>query len=845
MKKTLTTILCVMLAVFVGNAQNLSDGQIMEFILTEQANGSNQQDIAKKLMSKGVSIERLMQLKEKYEAQEVQPGAMDLLDYSSLKKSRLRNNNKNTLLGTDKKKSNDLFKSKKGNYNNLSAEENLLMYEEGLGFLDFDSLGYFIEEEEGLPVFGRKMFKNEFLTFEPAMNIPIPADYVLGAGDNVFIDVWGGANEEFEAEISPEGDVIIEGIGPLHLGGKTVAEAREYLKGVLGKKYADSNINLSVGELRSIQIQIVGEAANPGTYTVNALSTVFNALYAAGGVSDYGSLREIRLFRNNKLQATIDVYDFIFNGNQAGNIRLLDNDVINIGAYDAIVNVAGKVKRPMYYEMKENETLGQLIRYAGNFAGDAYKENIRVVRKSGREYSLHTVALTELDNFAMFDADSVFVDSVLPRFSNMVEINGAVLFPGQYQFGEKVNSVYELLEAAGGVRDDAFLNRAILHHRNNDNIIEAKSVNLKGIIEGTVADVPLQNNDILFVPSETEMKGDMTIKVGGEVRFPGIYKYADNTTVEDIIVQAGGLTRAASTAKVDVFRRPYDPKAVSMSDDVMETFSFELKDGLLVEEEAGFVLQPFDEVHVRRSPVYTDRKNVFVEGAVNFSGEYVLLKQEYRLSDLVAAAGGLSLSAFPEGAYLHRKMTEDEVAQRDVLLKSSMTELYEEMLRPDRTAKQALLDSLYRAKFNFGKYYPVAVNLKDAIENPGNKNDLILREGDKLIIPEYTTTVKVSGEVSRPVSINWQEGKKLSYYIDLAGGYSSSARKKGTYVIYMNGRVEKISKSSKKAIQPGCEIFVPRKTKRYMTTGEIITIGTSVVSMTTMIATLINVFINK
>lgn len=847
MKKTLLTIIVLMLAIFVVKAQTLSDGQIMEFIIAEQANGSSQQDIAKKLMSKGVSLERLMNLKSKYEAQETQPGALNLLDYSSLKKSRLRNNSNNNSKKnvSNKKSSNELFKSKKEIDKNLSEEENLLMYEESLSFLDFDSLE-FVPEVEKPTVFGRNIFKNEFLTFEPAMNIPIPSDYVLGAGDNVFIDIWGGSNEEFEGEISPEGDVIIENVGPIRLGGKTVAEANEYLKGVLGKKYVESNISLSVGELRSIQIQIVGEVVTPGTYTVNALSTVFNALYAAGGISDYGSSREIRLFRDNKLQATIDVYDFIFNGNQAGNIRLQDNDVINVGAYDAIVNIAGKVKRPMLYEMKENETLAQLIRYAGNFSGDAYKENIRVIRKNGREYSLHTITQDNMEGFAMIDGDSVYIDSVIPRFSNMVEVSGAVFFPGQYQFGEKINSVYELIEAAGGVREDAFLNRAILHHRSNNDAIEAQSVNLKGIIEGTVADVQLQNNDILYIPSETEMKGELTIKIGGEVRFPGIYKYAENTSVEDIIIQAGGLTRGASTVKVDVFRQPYNPRAVKVFENAMETFSFELKDGLIIDENSNFVLQPFDEVHVRRSPVYSaTSKNVFVEGAVNFAGEYVLLKQEYRLSDLVEAAGGLSLSAYTEGAYLHRKMTEDEIAQRNILLKSSMTELYEEMLRPDRTAKQALLDSLYRAKINLGKYYPVAVNLKDAIENPGNESDLILREGDKLIIPEYTTTVKVSGEVSRPVSINWQEGKKLSYYIDLAGGYSSAARKKGTYVIYMNGKVEKISKSSKKAIKPGCEIFVPRKTKRYLTTGEIITIGTSVVSMTTMIATLINVFINK
>ena len=848
MKKTLMTILLVMFTVFLGNAQVMTDEQIMDFIVAEQAKGNDQQTVARELLKRGVSIDRLKSLKEKYEAEEVQPGAVNLLDNSS-KKNNERLRTKRNKGKSNSKSSNAMLKSRRDDYSSYSEDEQLLMYEDALSFIDFDSLAYGFEEEEveeGLSVFGRNMFSNEFLTFEPVMNIPIPADYILGAGDNVLIDIWGNSHEKITGEISPDGNIIVNGVGPLQLAGKTIAEAKVYLKGVLGEVYAESEVSLSVGELRSIQVQIVGEVIMPGTYTVSALSTVFNALYAAGGISDYGTLREIRVYRDSKLQSTIDVYDFIFNGNQSGNIRLQDNDVISVGAYEAIVNIAGKVKRPMLYEMKEDETLAKLVRYAGGFSGDAYKENLRLIRKSGREYSLHTIAKDELENFTMIDGDSVYIDSVIPRFSNMVEVSGAVFFPGQYQFSDKIKTVYELINVAGGVREDAFLNRAILHHRNNNGTIEAKSVNLKGLMEGTLPDIPLQNNDVLYILSENEMKGDLTIKIGGEVRFPGIYKFVENTTIEDIIIQAGGLTRAASTTKVDVFRKLYNPKASCETENIMETFSFELKDGLIVDEEQGFILEPYDEVHIRRSPVYNvTSKNVSIEGAVNFEGEYVLLKQNYRLSDLVNVAGGLSLSAYPQGAYLHRKMTEDEMAQRDVLLKSSMTELYEEMLRPDRTSNQALLDSLYKVKLNLGEYYPVAVNLKEAIDEPGSQYDLVLREGDKLIVPQYTTTVKVSGEVKRPISLNWQEGKKLKYYIGLAGGLSNAAKKKGIYVIYMNGRVEEISKHSKKAIQPGCEIVVPRKTKRYMTTGEIATIGTSVVSMTTMIATLINILTNE
>ena len=837
MKKNLIAIFIALFAVLAVNAQNMSDMQILEYIQTEQVKGTSQQDIAKKLMSKGVSMERLMLLKDKYRAQNVQPGAMDLMDYSS-KKSRLRTNEKDN---KGEIPYNKAFRTKQDNFDVLSGEEKISVYEEGVNALYLDSLGLVMEDE--CSVFGRNMFRRESLTFEPAMNIPIPADYVLGAGDNVFIDIWGSSHEEFEGEISPEGDVVVEGVGPLRLGGKTVEEARNYLKGVLGKVYADSEVGLSVGELRSIQIQVVGEVITPGTFTLNALSTVFNALYSAGGVNNFGTLRDIRVFRNSKQVAAIDVYDFLFNGNQYGNIRLQDNDVISVGTYESIVKVGGKVKRPMAYELKEDETLHQLLRYAGNFAGDAYKENVRVVRKSGREYSLHTVSKDEMDGFAMIDGDSVYIDSVIPRFSNMVEISGAVFYPGQYQLGGKVNSVYELIEVAGGVREDAFLNRAILHHRNSDNTIESEAVNLKGIIEGTAADVQLKNNDALFIPSETEMNGKRTVQINGEVRFPGVYKYAENTSLEDAIVQAGGLLRGASTVKVDVFRQIYDPKALGDIENVMETFSFELKDGLVIDGDSAFTLLPFDEVHVRRSPVYKEQENVSIDGAVNFKGEYVITKQGYRLSDLLKDAGGLSLLAYAEGACLYREFDDEEKSQRNLLLKSSTAELYEEMLRPDRAAKQALLDSLYRSKLNLGNSYPVVINLKDAIENPGGKNDIVLRGGDKLIVPEQKTTIKISGEVGRQVTVNWEKGKKLSYYLDMAGGYGVSARKRDVYIIYMNGRIEKLAKGSKKAIQPGCEIFVPRKVKRYMTTGEIITVSTSITSMVAMMATLVNILV--
>lgn len=821
--------------------QSMTDEQIVNFVLTEQEKGTNEKIIAAKLLQRGVTVERLRRIKKKYDAEQSQLGAVDLTGKTTLSKSR--NRTKAEQQQDDKqKKNNNMVRSKREGDVELNANEKQLQYEDEISFFDIDSLLYYrnllVDESS---VFGRDLFNNELLTFEPALNIPIPANYVIGAGDQVIIDVWGASQTEIDVEVSPDGFVVIEGVGPVRIAGMTVTAANKYMKSVLASVYSDSEISLTLGMVRSIQVQVTGDVVTPGTYTLSALSTAFNALYAAGGISDLGTLRDIKVYRAGKLIATIDVYDFIFNGDDAGAVRLQDNDVISIGAYKSLVKVAGKVKRPMIYEMKDDETLSSLFNYTGGFTGDAYKDKIRVVRKSGKELSLHTVSRDKLSSFAVCDGDSVYVDSIIPRFSNVIEINGAVFYPGQYQLGEDIKTVYELIEAAGGVREDAFLNRAVLHHRNHDNTIEAVAVDLKGILEGTSPDVALKNNDVIFIPSSADMKGEETVKVGGEVNYPGIYKYAKNTSIEDIILQAGGLTRAASTVKVDVFRQIHNPKAKEESENTSETYSFELKDGFVVDGNSDFVLQPFDEVYVRKSPIYTEMQSVTINGAVNFSGDYAIDCKDYRLSDLIEAAGGLSRTAYSRGAYLYREMTEEELSQRDVVLNTSQIQLYEEALRSDKSVDLAVLDSLYKAKLNVGNYYPVAIDLDKALEKPNGYDDVLLRDGDIITVPRYNSTVKISGEVRHPISINWQKGKKLKYYVEHAGGYSDAAKKKGVYVIYMNGNVEKISKRSRKAIQPGCEIVIPRKQDRRMSSAEIMTLGTSTISIATMIVTLINV----
>lgn len=806
----LSFVFCLQFAV----AQTMSDEQIIQFVISEQEKGTSQNAIATKLVQRGVSPNRLLELKNKFESNGSLLGGTSAI--KNVSRSRVNdeknkeNQSQETAKSADSQKKADKVESTKP------------------------------ASPEKPNVFGRNIFNNKLLTFAPYLDVPTPADYILGAKDFVFIDVWGASQNMIEAEISPDGTIVVEGVGPLRLAGKTVKAANEYLKEVLGNVYAGSDINLSVGKTRSIIVQVVGEVVTPGTYTMSALSTAYNALYAAGGITDIGTLRAINVFRNGKKVATIDVYDYIFNGKIDSNIRLQDNDVISVGAYDAIVNIQGKTKRPMMYEMKANETLSKLVQFSGGFTGDAYNEKVRVVRKAGREYSLFTVDRKNMNAFTMCDGDSVYVDSIISRFSNMIEIKGAVFFPGQYQYGEEINTVSELIAAAGGVREDAFLNRAVLHHRNLDNTIEAKAVDVNGIINGTSDDVALRSNDILFIPSESDMRGNQTVTVGGEVNMPGVYKFAENTTIEDIILQAGGLTRAASKAKVDVFRQLHDPYALEEAETTAETYCFEIKDGFVVDGEKGFVLMPFDEVYVRRSPYHREIQNVEIKGAVNFEGEYALSSKNYRISDLVKAAGGLSNQAYAKGAYLFREITEEELVQRELLQTLSHVELYEEILRNDRSTNMAVLDSLYNTKINAGSMYPVAIDLEKAVKNPGGDDDMILRAGDVITVPEYTSTIKIKGEVKYPTAVNWQKGKSLRYYIDHAGGFGNMAKKRGVYVINMNGTVNKISRCSKKAIQPGSEIVIPRKSARKMSTSEIMAIGTSAISLSTMIVTLVN-----
>lgn len=855
MKKYIILFLFALLLPCYATAQSsMTDEQILKFVMKENAEGTSQAQIVTKLMQKGVTIEQIRRVKDKYERQAKNKGLGTVSSKDTEEdngRQRKNNGKKGSSKNDDDEESpqyriKDTREKKKSKSKEVvydETNEDWLMMQDELNTFIPDTtamLEKLLAEKRKKKVFGRDIFNNKDLTFEPNMNIATPQNYILGPGDAVYIDIYGASQKTIESTVSPDGEVTIEGFGPVQVSGLTVAQANARLRSTLGARYSSSKIKLTVGQTRSIMINVMGEVKNPGTYTLPAFATVFHALYMAGGTNDIGTMRNIKVYRNNRLVSVVDIYDYILNGKLTGNVRLADNDVISVGPYDCLVNITGKVKRPMYYEMKRNESVGTLLKYAGGLTGDAYKKSVRIVRKTGREYSVYNVDEFDMSAFHLADEDSVSVDSILPRFSNMVEVKGAVFRPGMYQVGGDINSVKTLIEHADGLREEAFTARAVMHRMKKDRTLEVVPVDVEGILDGTVPDIPIQNNDVLFIPTKQEMMEEQTITIHGEVQYPGIYRYADNETLEDFVLQAGGLKQTASTVKVDVSRRIVNPKALTTDSVIARTYTFALKDGFVIDGTPGFKLMPFDEVYVRKSPGYYKQQNVVVEGEVMFSGTYTLSKKNQRLSDLIKSAGGVNDRGYIAGARLERKVNESERARMEAVLKKAKEEAEQMEIEAAKENKKIdLKDSEKIKKFEIPEFYSVGIELDKALANPGCDADIVLREGDKIIVPQYNGTVKINGAVMYPNTVGFQKGKKAKYYINQAGGFSEKAKKSQTYIVYMNGTIAKVSQNAKP--KPGCEIVVPEKEINKMTIAEKMTIGTSVASIATMIATLANI----
>lgn len=842
MHKLFSTSLSIFLLFFTLtlSAQSMSDDQVMKFILKEHNSGTSQAQIVSKLVAKGVNINQIRRIRKKYE-KEIQGKSLGAIADKTVDDAgqMMRQNNGNDKRFSqvnpeetdkvldyynDKNRNKNTSLSKKSNWNNYDDED-----EEGT---EIDDRLYKNTSENkemlfnGNKVFGRDIFNNTSLTFEPAMNIATPQNYVIGPGDNIKLDIYGASQKSDVYIVSPDGDITVEGFGPIHVSGMSVSRAQSHIRSTLGSRYSSSSIKIGLGQTRTITINVMGEVQAPGTYTLSAFASVFHALYMAGGISELGTLRNIKVFRRGSLITVVDVYDYILNGKLTGNVRLQDNDVIVVGTYDAMVSIKGKVKRPMYYEMKKTESIASLLNYAGGFSSDAYKKTVRVIRNGDTKRKVFNVGEFDFSSFKVQNGDSVGVDSIIARYENMVEVKGAVFRPGMYQLGGEITTVKNLLEQCDGVLEDAITTRGVMHRMNPNRTLSVISVDIAGILAGTSPDVPLQNEDVLFVPSNNDQLTERTITIHGEVMYPGEYRYADNETLEDFVLQAGGLKESASTVKVDVSRRIVDSKAIESNGITAENFSFSLKEGFVIDGEPGFILKPYDEVYVRKSPGYQTQQNVYIEGEINFPGTYAMSKRESRLSDLVKAAGGVNALAYVKGARLERKITPEERIRMQ-----QVVDVVEHQTISD--------DSTDIKRLDFGDIYYVGIQLDKALEEPGSDYDLVLREGDRIIVPEYNNTVTISGNVLYPNTVAYKKGKKASYYINQAGGYGNRARRHSTYIVHMNGTVNQVGEGENPT--PGCQIIVPTKPKQDPAkVTQWLGIGSTTAAIATTIATVAN-----
>jgi len=777
-------------------AQSMSDSQVLEYVKDGIRQGKEQKQLASELARKGVTKEQAMRVKQLYEQQ--------------------NNVNTSKSTGTDINESRLREETKKNTSDMLEDHPTTQ------------------DLARGDQVFGRNIFNTRNLTFEPSVNLATPANYRLGPGDEVIIDIWGASQNTIRQQISPEGTINIQKIGPVNLSGMTVSAANDYLKNALNKIYnglnnttdPTSDIRLTLGNIRTIQINVMGEVVQPGTYALSSFSTVFHALYRAGGVSDIGSLRNVQLVRNGKNIATIDVYEFIMKGNTQDDIRLQEGDVVIVPAYDVLVKISGKVKRPMRFEMKKDENLATLIKYAGGFEADAYTRSLRVVRQNGEEYEVNTVKDIDYNIYKMRNGDVVTAEAILNRFTNKLEIRGAVYRPGIYQLSGKLNTIRELVDEAQGLTGDAFLNRAVLYRQREDLTSEVVQIDIKSIMDGTSPNLALMKNDILYIPSIHDLEDRGNVTVHGEVAHPDSYPYADNMTLEDLIIQAGGLKEAASTVRIDISRRIKNPRSTADNDTIGQMYTFSLKDGFVIDGQPGFILEPYDQVYVRRSPGYQAQQNVAIEGEILFGGNYAMTSREERLSDLVNKAGGPTNYAYLRGAKLTRVANASE--------KKRMGDVIRLM---SRQLGEAMIDSLgIRVEDTF----TVGIDLEKALSNPKSNADLVLREGDVISIPKNTNTVTINGAVMVPNTVSYMKGKNVDYYLNQAGGCSDNARKSKKFIVYMNGQVTKVKGSGKKQIEPGCEIIVPGKAKKKGNIANILGYATSFSSLGMMIASIAN-----
>lgn len=691
-------------------------------------------------------------------------------------------------------------------------------------------------------VFGEELFRNSKLTFEPNLRIATPTNYVIGPDDQLNISVYGNSVVDWKLNVSPEGNIQIPGVGFLNVSGKTIEQATILIKNKLAaNRYAigrGTNVEVSLGNIRSIKVIMVGELVKPGTYSLPSLATVFNALYASGGPNQNGSFRQIEVIRNNKVIRKLDVYDFLLRGDQQNNVRLQDQDIIRVPTYKLRVEIAGEIKRPALYEILPGETLQNALAFAGGFTDMAYTSRIKVFQVTGKERKITDVAETDFTNYVPLRGDKYMIEEILERFENRVTIAGAVFRPGQYELDNGL-TLSQLIAKAEGLKEDAFGSRGYITRLKADNTSELIPFDIKGIIAHQLPDIVLQREDQVSIPSLFDLRDSLTISIKGEVRKPGEFSFSEKMTVEDLLVKAGGFSEGASNQRIEVSRRVKNSDPKSTTSVVAEVFHLNVDKDLKVRD-ARFALMPFDMISVYSLPGFERQKTVRIEGEVLYPGYYTIQKKNEKISDLVNRAGGITASADIEGASLKRLLIQPADTAKNEIDKK---DLEKERLAKVQRLGGMVKDSIDEAELLQNPY--VGINLKNIMEKPKAGNDLLLEDGDVLRIPKQQQVVRVSGEILFPSSVIYAKSKGLKSYVKNAGGFSGDAYKGRAYVVYPNGTVKSTGKilfwNNYPNVKPGSEIIIPeRPERRKITSQELLGITTGVASLGAIILGIIN-----
>jgi protein involved in polysaccharide export with SLBB domain len=794
---------------------DLTDTQIRQLIQRAESVGYNDAQLEQMAAAQGMNATEIQKLRLRVEKIRKQDGGQsnDKSDSNGSNKNQQNGNELDRSRGFDKQNVRDTTK----NNNKTDSSGNLKTKKA----LEEEKLAEMKKLFEGLKpkIFGEDLFKNENLTFEPNLRMATPKSYVVGPDDELLIDLSGDNEANYKLKVSPDGTIRLQYVGLISVGGLTIEQATSKIRSSMASTYPSlrsgrTSVAITLGNIRSIKVTVIGEVVKPGSYTVPSLFTVFNALYESGGPNRNGSFRKIQVVRNNKVVSTIDVYDFLLNGIQLNNIRLQDQDVINVPVYQTRVEMAGEVKRPALYEALNTETLEDMVRFAGGFSNDAYTAQIKVLQKTNKERKITDVPADDYNKYNPLNGDKYVVEAILDRFENRVEISGAVFRPGQFELDENL-TLKQLIAKADGLKEDAFLNRGYISRLNADNSLSLLSFDVAKVLAGTEADIKLQREDKVTISSIFDLREEYKVTIQGEVREPGTFEYGDNMNLESLIQMAGGFKEGATPNRIEISRRIKNSDATSVSAQTAEVFTVNVDQNLKVQEK-DFTLRPFDIVSIRSSESYQVQRQVKVEGEVLYPGTYTITKKDERISDIVKRAGGLSPLAYVDGASLKRT---GGAEARAIDSLERRKEEKEKLMNLQRLKQSGAKDTTTIEKdLQVLRSDLVGIDLARILKKPLSRNDLIVEDGDVIRVPKELQTVRVTGEVLKPNSIVYIKGRSFKGYVDGAGGFSYNAYKKGAYIVYSNGSVAAAKKflffNNYPQVKPGAEIFVPKRAER-------------------------------